>query len=344
MSKDFDLHIQEAPPEFRRQYRLFMARRQQVAGLPVVAALLGALAFGSIIVGDGLSIWQVASLGMASLVIIIFVLTSRHLDDNKFSYFLAITIFCALEPLLLVQELYSNQYLLLINHVFAITLTSLSISWRTMLIGLFLLTTTDLILHQTILNLATPPSIQILYSNISILLGAGILAVRIQTVHRQADLAHTINLIAQTDPLTGLPNRRGMTRFIGEFFLKNQSQPLTMTYLDINNLKKINDQFGHQMGDSAIQLVANLLQQNLGENQFAARIGGDEFLIAGGESFDERERRLLTINENIKKRSQEELGLIVSTSFGTKSADIHSTDISDLVQLADEAQYQDKNS
>lgn len=80
---------------------------------------------------------------------------------------------------------------------------------------------------------------------------------------------------ASTDPLTGLLNRRS---FVEQFELA-LSHGIKGSFLiaDVDDLKKINDQFGHVVGDEAIIATANALQNVLSEDSLIARIGGDEF-------------------------------------------------------------------
>jgi diguanylate cyclase (GGDEF)-like protein len=315
-----------------------------MVGLPVVAALLALLSVGSYFIGDELEARQVFPIISASFFILVFLLLSRKLTDNQFSYFLAFILFCVLEPMLLVQNLYSNQYLLLINHVLAITLTSLSISWRTMLIGFGLLTGADIIIHQFILNLSRPAATEVLFSNVSILLGAGILAVRIHTVHKQADLAYAIETLALTDSLTGIANRRGLTKHMGELKESWRQLPFTITLLDINYLKKINDEFGHDIGDSVISLVADVVRDNLLPDQIAGRIGGDEFMIIGVDELEKRKKQCLRIEGLVTQSQIKNLDLDVSVTCGSSSVDLTSAEFDDLLKAADKELYLKKKS
>jgi diguanylate cyclase (GGDEF)-like protein len=89
-----------------------------------------------------------------------------------------------------------------------------------------------------------------------------------------------------TDELTGLYNRRG-------FFVSAQQQlKLANRYnkgififsADLDDLKIINDNFGHKTGDSALVETANILKKTFRESDIIARIGGDEFVILGMEN------------------------------------------------------------
>ncbi len=90
-----------------------------------------------------------------------------------------------------------------------------------------------------------------------------------------------LDLIASTDELTGLYNRRGLFSF-GETtlkFAKAMGQEGIIIYCDMDGLKKINDVYGHEAGDRAILAESIILRSNFRSNDIIARIGGDEFAI-----------------------------------------------------------------
>jgi diguanylate cyclase (GGDEF)-like protein len=99
---------------------------------------------------------------------------------------------------------------------------------------------------------------------------------------------------ARMDPLTGLENRTAWQELIAieEARQGRYKRPLTIISVDIDNLKSVNDRFGHEAGDCLIQQAADLLRQTARKTDRIARVGGDEFLIlmpetdeAGGERF-----------------------------------------------------------
>ena len=90
-----------------------------------------------------------------------------------------------------------------------------------------------------------------------------------------------LDLIASTDELTGLYNRRGLYSF-GETtlkFAKAMGQSGIVIYCDMDGLKKINDVYGHEAGDRAIIAESIILKSNFRSNDIIARVGGDEFAI-----------------------------------------------------------------
>jgi diguanylate cyclase (GGDEF)-like protein len=86
---------------------------------------------------------------------------------------------------------------------------------------------------------------------------------------------------ATTDGLTGLSNRNAAFELLDQLIKTafKTKKPLTICFLDIDDLKKVNDQYGHAAGDYLIQRMASMLSENTRETDHVCRIGGDEFLI-----------------------------------------------------------------
>lgn len=96
------------------------------------------------------------------------------------------------------------------------------------------------------------------------------------------DLLRRLEYQALHDPLTGLPNRRAADAFLTETIarLAAEGGQLCIGLLDVDHFKRINDEHGHDAGDAVLREVAVLLVETLGAAGFAARHGGEEFLIA----------------------------------------------------------------
>ncbi|MEE2951639.1 MAG: EAL domain-containing protein [Pseudomonadota bacterium] len=91
---------------------------------------------------------------------------------------------------------------------------------------------------------------------------------------------------AATDALTGLPNRTALKELI-ETGLSDEAIAVAM--IDVDRFKEINDNHGHSAGDAVLRLIANCMRRVLGPQEYAIRIGGDEFaLIALGKDADRR--------------------------------------------------------
>jgi len=85
---------------------------------------------------------------------------------------------------------------------------------------------------------------------------------------------------ANTDPLTGLPNRRALDEFLSasQLAAMENSEPLSVLLIDIDHFRKFNDKFGHGVGDQLLRLMANALRERLGGKDLPARYGGDELI------------------------------------------------------------------
>ncbi len=82
---------------------------------------------------------------------------------------------------------------------------------------------------------------------------------------------------ASTDGLTGLPNRRTLETQVAELF--DRDTPFVMVLADLDRFKRLNDNFGHEVGDRALQLFAGVLRDNVRGNDVVARLGGEEFVL-----------------------------------------------------------------
>ncbi len=86
---------------------------------------------------------------------------------------------------------------------------------------------------------------------------------------------------AETDPLTGLANRKGLEgrlRALGREAMET-GQSYAMLVLDIDHFKKFNDTYGHKVGDAVLRTVAMVLRHHLRQDDLAARYGGEEFVV-----------------------------------------------------------------
>jgi diguanylate cyclase len=88
---------------------------------------------------------------------------------------------------------------------------------------------------------------------------------------------------ALSDPLTGLPNRRSLAQELGRMLARVQrdDRALVVAYIDLDAFKPINDRYGHEAGDRFLVAIARALEGALRDADLVARIGGDEFVVAG---------------------------------------------------------------
>lgn len=152
------------------------------------------------------------------------------------------------------------------------------------------------------------------------------------------------NTKAATESMTGLLNHEAFRQRIGLVIRGHRDITHAFIMCDLDNLKSINDTYGHAVGDEAILACASLLKSNFRSTDLIARMGGDEFGVfcKGPLSLDEVERRVKALNAGIK-RVQVAEGAHLSLSIGV--AFFNNKDINDYQTLylsADSALYKAK--
>ena len=128
----------------------------------------------------------------------------------------------------------------------------------------------------------------------------GVLANQIAVSLENARMYQTMESMATTDALTGLKNRRVFQERLGELLRRadRHGGPVTLLLCDIDHFKKINDTYGHLIGDQVLRRVAQVVQAQVRTIDVAARYGGEEFVVildstdqAGGRLLAERIRQ-----------------------------------------------------
>jgi diguanylate cyclase (GGDEF)-like protein/PAS domain S-box-containing protein len=153
--------------------------------------------------------------------------------------------------------------------------------------------------------------------------------------------------LAYNDTLTGLPNRKLMFDRMEQAIIsaKRRPQKLAVLFLDLDSFKKVNDKFGHNVGDKLLIEVANGLKEVVQRgNDTVARIGGDEFLILLTDVSDKNNVEILIgkIFEKFSKPVSLELfhlEIKVNISIGVSIFPDHGKDSDTLISNADTAMY-----
>ncbi|AUU86959.1 cyclic di-GMP phosphodiesterase [Leclercia sp. LSNIH1] len=150
-----------------------------------------------------------------------------------------------------------------------------------------------------------------------------------------------LRVLANTDTITGLPNRNAIHDLISEAIETRGDGQVGVVYLDLDNFKKVNDAYGHMFGDQLLQAVALAILSCLEDGQVLARLGGDEFIVlATGTSqgaLEAMASRILT-----RLRQPFRIGLIevyTGCSLGISLAPQHGTDRESVIRNADTAMY-----
>jgi diguanylate cyclase (GGDEF)-like protein len=156
-----------------------------------------------------------------------------------------------------------------------------------------------------------------------------------------------LDRLAHTDALTGLYNRRywepELERYVELY--KRYRHPFAILMLDFDNLKWVNDTFGHQAGDTALTHLATVMRMNIRDVDIPCRFGGDEFLILMPEA-DKNAIQMVgrRISESINK-TRFKLGrsfASLQVSFGAAACPEDGTETEVLLQQADSCLYQAK--
>jgi diguanylate cyclase (GGDEF)-like protein len=146
-------------------------------------------------------------------------------------------------------------------------------------------------------------------------------------------------ILARTDELTGLANRR---RFISEFE-RFQKDTGSLLILDLDGFKPVNDRLGHQVGDQILRQVAKRFERVIPRGALLARLGGDEFgaLVPGDEGFETAVALRATLSFPFRIDGNE---IALSVSIGEARIDPSESGEPNLLRRADEAMYLAKRS
>lgn len=183
----------------------------------------------------------------------------------------------------------------------------------------------------------------------SILLFVAILLVLVISQRKQI---RTLQSEVATDPLTGLLNRRAFLRAFGRLIellpvtgdnRHRSLGSLAVFFIDLDHFKRINDTYGHAVGDEVLQAVAKIIQSTLRESDLVCRWGGEEMIavLPGVQS-----REAVFVAEKVRlavsATTFSTQGLRVTTSIGVTST-TEREDFESLIARADEAVYAAKN-
>jgi len=149
--------------------------------------------------------------------------------------------------------------------------------------------------------------------------------------------------LAGRDELTGVANRRVFNESLRREVARAQrsNKPLSLLMLDLDGLKRINDDFGHPLGDAAIQALANAAISAVRDGDQIFRLGGDEFAVLLPEA---EGNEAAIVGERIRRRLRDQPlpGLSVEVSFGHAQLQPDALDEQSLVEQADRALYRNK--
>ncbi|HLO12748.1 MAG TPA: GGDEF domain-containing protein [Pseudoneobacillus sp.] len=180
----------------------------------------------------------------------------------------------------------------------------------------------------------------------SFLLAAAIMYFFVFSGIQHLEVINKMRFFAEHDPLTGLYNMRKIEDIIQNSRIHGKQMFIAM--VDIDHFKTINDTFGHQAGDQAIQSVANIILKNCSRHIFAGRYGGDEFILfLMADTISDASAILDSIRKSVAATSIIPLGYKqhcqLSLSIGLASLQ-NSSELTTTIEQADKQLYHAKQS
>ncbi|MFL5844642.1 MAG: diguanylate cyclase [Solirubrobacteraceae bacterium] len=147
---------------------------------------------------------------------------------------------------------------------------------------------------------------------------------------------------AATDSLTGLPNRRSLDDTIKRMLAQSSRSmnPMAVVQIDLDHFKQINDTFGHERGDTVLAGFGALLRSSLRASDFAARSGGEEFVLLLPETDRQGALKLTEkLRRSVHALRAEGVDRRITTSIGVSVFPDDAVDEQTLMRLADRALY-----
>lgn len=166
---------------------------------------------------------------------------------------------------------------------------------------------------------------------------------KIMLVSQDMGQQHELENLANTDALTGLFNKRYFEKMME--IRDEKKKPYALFYMDLDLFKPVNDTYGHEMGDKVLKEVAKRLLKCIRSNDYAFRIGGDEFMLILNGNLDAKicEKRIERI-KNLIGEPYEFDGYTIKIGISCGSA-VYPDDAdcaADIQKLADKRMYEDK--
>ncbi len=169
-----------------------------------------------------------------------------------------------------------------------------------------------------------------------------IIGAQVLTSIETARLYEKIYLMSFTDDLTGLYNRGYFEKKL-EKYMQEMNSEIAIVICDLDELKYVNDRYGHKAGDLLIQTTAAILKKFSSEKVITARLGGDEFaLLIVDSSLEEVERMVDSIDKKVNSYKIESIAQTINMSIGFAYSPESINHVDKLFTVADKNMYQMK--
>ena len=175
--------------------------------------------------------------------------------------------------------------------------------------------------------------------------GGGLVQV-VRDITERKKLEETLRNNSLKDDLTGLFNRRGLLKQAAPYFdfARRQQEKLLLLFIDLDGMKRINDEFGHNEGDNALISTATILNRSFRSSDIIARLGGDEFTVLVTDLTASQDDAIARLNENLKAyNTTVAAGHELAFSIGVATLEPERMAcFEDLLVQADQAMYEQK--
>lgn len=149
-----------------------------------------------------------------------------------------------------------------------------------------------------------------------------------------------LELLASTDPLTGINNRRNFFKLANEKF-KTSGEDLYSVMIDIDNFKDLNDTYGHKLGDEILILLTKTISDKLHEDDAFGRLGGEEFAIIYNSTDSTHIDKIEELRASVENLRYQDIEFTISLGIAQKT---QNDTIDTLLSRADNALYEAKGS
>ncbi len=168
----------------------------------------------------------------------------------------------------------------------------------------------------------------------------------IADISARKNMEEQLRALSLTDELTGLHNRRGFLSVAQQnlFLAKRARLNAALIYIDLDNMKSINDNYGHEEGDRALRTVAAILRRVFRESDVLARLGGDEFVVLHLEPRGETQTAQTRLQQTLTEVNDQRVlpyALAMSIGIVHQHPNAHAT-LEELLALADAQMYEIK--
>lgn len=172
----------------------------------------------------------------------------------------------------------------------------------------------------------------------------GFFAVTVLLLSRLRTALQDERAMSRTDPLTGVANARAFYDLVSAELARarRDEQCMTVSYIDLDNFKAVNDQFGHPAGDAVLRAIARGMSENLRRTDCVARLGGDEFALLLPNADEQAAQTVLRKIQAVLLDAMRAQGWPVSVSIGAVTfRDFYST-VDDMMRAVDALMYEAK--